>query len=212
MIDGWRAEGDTGAALAPVIVKPALMATAAASESKTLRMDFSLGFSIGELIAEQPGKFQDGCRPSNYISLPELPVGGLFTAHSCCRSWLRSRKIGGPSAKEDPPQNQSLRRTHHTAALGLVTMTAVVMMPVVVMMMVVAVTTDPHAVAVGIARPPVVMAALDPADIVHHVRADNRRPHRRRSDDRRAGVRRRQHCCAHGHRCGSQAQKQVTHL
>ena len=44
MIDGWRADGDTGAALAFVIVKPAPMATAATSESRTLRMEFSLGF------------------------------------------------------------------------------------------------------------------------------------------------------------------------
>ena len=91
-------------------------------------------------------------------------------------------------------------------------MMPVVVVPVMVVMTMVEVSRAPHPAAVAIARPPVMMADADPADIVHHVRIDNRRLHRRRRNDRRTGVRWRQHCGTHGHRRGSQAQKQVTHL
>jgi hypothetical protein len=58
-IDGCSADGDTGAALTLVIVKPAPIAMAATSESRTLRMEFSpWGLLSGEITAEQPGKFQ----------------------------------------------------------------------------------------------------------------------------------------------------------
>jgi hypothetical protein len=92
-----------------------------------------------------------------------------------------------------------------------VTMVVVVSVPVVVMMVVVMVMTPPHQAAVAVAVAPVMMADPEPGHVVDNVAVLDGRLHRRRRDDRRARVRRHQRGTRHGHRRGSQAQKQLTH-
>jgi hypothetical protein len=84
MIEGWRADGDSGAAPALVSVKPPLNAATATSESRTLRMDFSLGVVVGERKAPHsqqapmPTMFQE-----DYTNSTELHVGSAFMSGSC---------------------------------------------------------------------------------------------------------------------------------
>ena len=80
----------------------------------------------------------------------------------------------------------------------------------VVMMMVVMPT--PHHAAVVVAVAPMMMANLEPRDVVDHVGVADSRLHRRRGDDGRTRVRRHQRGTHHRHRRGSQAQKQLAHL
>ena len=123
-------------------------------------------------------------------------------------SVVHQHGTAGLPSKEDPPQNAvaPLSGTQHDS--GSVTMPAVVMVPVMmvpVMMMVVTVSRDPDRPAVVVAAAPMMMAPLDPANIVDHAGIGDRRLHRRRCDDRRTRIRRRQGCSGHRHRCGSQS-------
>ena len=185
------------------------------------KQDFTHGVLLGLIGAgmkwnpAQPGKFQKTA-VTQQIALMRLNcpwVGRSSGVHPIVRAAgiaiQRAQKIGGSSSQDDPPQDHPFApHALHSGAPAL----APVMVPVMMVVMMVMVPRTPHRAAVGVAVAPVMVAHPGPPDIVDDVGVDNRRPHRRRPADRRTGVRRRQHCRGHCHRCGSQAQKQLAHL
>ena len=196
MIDGWRADGDTGAALAFVIVKPAPMATAATSESRTLRMQFlpRVDRAGREETPHSPASSRKWLLFNNYVNASELPVGGPFirVVHQSKKSaGLPSRKTRRSTSRRAARETQRRAGTSDDDDAGGGDGGAV-MMPVM-MVVVMVVPGAPHHAAVACC-----CGASDdgtrrnPADIVDHVRVDDRRLHRRRRDDGRTGVRRRQ--------------------
>lgn len=84
--------------------------------------------------------------------------------------------------------------------------------PVMVMIMMVMGPRAPNSAAVAMAAAPVVMAHVEPPNIVDHVAVRDSRLHRRWGDDRRKRVRRHQRGARHGDCRGSQAEKQLAHL
>jgi hypothetical protein len=209
------------------------MAAAAASESRTLRIRFSLGFgrSGDEGNPAQPGKFLKLADvQQNTLTTLNCPWGSRSSGVHPIPPVAASRRggpetrVGGPTLSgEGPPQDRPSHRTHDTAVRRLsssVTMPVVVpvmmvvvsVVTVMVVMMMVVMMAPPHHAAVAVARAPVMVADPEPGHVVDHVGVPDGRLHRRRRDDSRIRVRRHQRGARHGHRRGSQAQKQLAHL
>jgi hypothetical protein len=147
--------------------------------------------------------------------MSELLVGGTFMSRSFDETaGLPPRKTRRKTNRYTTVVNEVLRSVTMPAMTMMSAMPTMSAMPMVMVMMMTVETMsrNPDRLAAVVAGAPVMMTALNPGNIVDHVRIDNRRLHGRRCNDRRAGARRRQHRRGRGDRHCSQSQKELAHF